>query len=219
MSIDKIVFYGGTGQAKVMKSIADFNNFETIAVFDDTPNLKPPFLNVPLYAGSELDTWIKEQNDVSKIGFCISIGNPHGEVRIKLSKLLKDYGLKPVPLIHPAAIIAADCSIGEGVQIHAGSIIGENVKIGDQCIINTKASIDHECILGNGVEVAPGATLCGCIELKDYSTVFAGATVLPRIKIGKRAIVGAGSLVNKDVESNFIVVGNPAKLLKKVEDT
>lgn len=216
IDLKKIVFYGGTGQFKVMKEISDYYNLEILAIFDDTPNLTTPCKEISLFQGSYLEHWVNDRNDISEIGFCISIGNPHGKFRVDLSKKLKSYGLKPVSLIHPSAIIAKNCTIDEGVQIHAGAIVGEEVIIGKQCIINTKASVDHECVLEDGVELTPNATLCGNIKVGKYATIYSSATVLPNLIIGSNSIVGAGSLVNKNIIENTVVVGVPAKFLKKV---
>jgi sugar O-acyltransferase (sialic acid O-acetyltransferase NeuD family) len=211
----KIILWGGTGQAKVVRPIIDYFGSEVIAVFDDTLNLTSPFNDVPIYHGWNgfLD-WIKDKNR-NEIGFCIAIGNPHGLVRLKLHTELIKEGLKPITLAHPSAIIEKNAVIGEGTQIMAGAIIQAEAKIGRQCIINTKASVDHECILSDGCEIAPGATLCGSIFLGTNVWIGAGATVLPRIKINENSIVGAGALVNKDIEENTTVVGVPVKVLLK----
>ncbi len=87
--------------------------------------------------------------------------------------------------------------------------------LGRACIINTGASVDHECRLGDGVHIGPGATLAGCVEVDDYATVYSGAVVLPRIRIGKSAIVGAGAVIRGDVPECTVVVGNPAEIMKE----
>jgi acetyltransferase-like isoleucine patch superfamily enzyme len=81
--------------------------------------------------------------------------------------------------------------------------------------VNTRASIDHEGVLGDGVEIAPGATLCGHVHAGANAWVCAGATILPRIRIGADARVGAGAVVTRDVPDGVIVVGVPARLLTK----
>jgi len=210
--IQSIILYGGTGQAKVVRPIIEHYGSKVIAVFDDTKNLKSPFLDVDLYCSYRAFLKWKETIDVTEIGFVITIGNPHGNVRIDLHKKLEKEGLKPVTIIHPEAIIADNCEIGAGSQIMAGAVIMPEAKIGRQCIINTNASIDHECIIDDGCEVAPGATLCGNVKMHRNSWVCAGATVLPRISIGENSIVGAGSVVINDIEDNKTVVGVPAKI-------
>lgn len=211
----EIILYGGTGQAKVVRPIVEFYGSKVVAVFDDTDGLSPPFGDIALYHGfHSLIEWIKGI-DLNKTGFCITIGNPHGDVRMKLHNDLVKLGLAPATVVHHTAFLADNCSIGVGSQIMAGAIIMPEVRIGKQCIINTNSSIDHECVLEDACEVAPGATLCGCVYMKFNSWVCAGATVLPRITLGENSIVGAGSLVREDVPDNTTIVGVPANRFLK----
>ncbi|MDZ7646829.1 MAG: acetyltransferase [Cytophagales bacterium] len=214
---DAVILWGGTGQAKVNRSIIEYYGSKVVAVFDDTPNLISPFQDVEIYCGwnAFLD-WINSRLDRSEIGFSIAIGNPHGRVRLKLQEKLIHQGLNPISVIHPTATIAKNATIGRGVQIMAGAIIQPEVKIGDQCIINTNASVDHEDILEDGVEIGPGATLCGNVHIEVNGWIAAGAVILPRLKIGHDSIVGAGSLITKDVLSGLVVYGSPAKEIRKL---
>ena len=206
-----VILYGGTGQSKVVKPIIEYYGSKVIAIFDDTGNLKKPFVDVDLYGGFESLLEWKDTVNIHEIGFLITIGNPHGNVRLDLHEKLIDQGFSSITIIHPEAIISADCEIGMGSQVMAGAVIMPEVRIGKQCIINTKASIDHECMIDDGCEVAPGATLCGCVTMHRNSWVCAGATVLPKISIGENSIVGSGSVVINDIEDNRTVVGVPAK--------
>ncbi len=95
-----------------------------------------------------------------------------------------------------------------------GVVVNAGAKIGRQCILNTNCTIEHHDILSQGVEIGPGATLCGRVNVKDFSWVGAGVTVLPRVNVGTNAIIGGGSLVRANVPDNNVVVGVPAKFLK-----
>jgi sugar O-acyltransferase (sialic acid O-acetyltransferase NeuD family) len=206
-----IILYGGTGQAKIVKPIIEFYKSKVVAVFDDTPNLDPPFDKVSLFYGFEgLLKWTKK-NDIKDIGFLITIGNPHGNIRLKLHNKLLELGYSAVTIIDPKAIIAKNAKLGEGTQVMAGANIMPEVVIGKQCIINSNSCIEHECIIEDGCEIAPSATLCGCVQMKKNSWVCAGATILPRVTIGENSIVGAGAVVLSDIEPNKKVVGIPAK--------
>ncbi|MBT3514001.1 MAG: acetyltransferase [Nitrospina sp.] len=209
----EIIFFGGTGQAKVVRPIIEHYGSKLIAVFDDTPNLEKPFHDIPLYLGSQLKEWIQNKKK-TELGFCVTIGNPHGRLRIKLHDKLENEGLIPITLAHPTAFISPNAKIGVGSQIMAGSIIGSEVELGQDCIVNTNASVDHESFLGSGVEIAPGATLCGLVNVGINGWVGAGATILPRIQIGSDATIGAGAIVTKNVERGQTVIGNPARPLK-----
>lgn len=210
-----VILYGGSGQAKVVRPIIEHYGSRVVAVFDDTPHLPSPFLDVPIYLGYEaFQEWIITQNR-SEIGFCITIGNPHGRVRLRLHDRFVEDGLQPVTVAHPTAFIDTSAEIGVGCQIMAGAVICAEARLGKQCIINTKASVDHEDIIEDGSEVAPGATLCGLVHMKVNSWVCAGATVLPRITIGADSIVGAGAVVNRNIPDGTTVVGVPARPLPR----
>jgi len=213
-----VILWGGTGQAKVMRPVIERCGAKVVAVFDDTPDLPPPFPDIELYGGWEqFPRWVANQ-DREKIGFCIAIGNPHGRVRLEFHDRLVAEGLQPISVVHPTAWIAPNATVGAGAQIHAGVVIEAEAKIGRQCIINTRASVDHECVLEDGVEIAPGGTLCGLVHAEINAWICAGATVLPRIHIGADAIVGAGGVVIRDVPDGAVVLGVPAKPRENKED-
>lgn len=213
------ILWGGTGQAKVMRPVIEHHGARLIAVFDDTPGLAQPFGDVPLYRGRAEFPALIAENRGHRIGFCVSIGNPHGRVRLELHDYLVGEGLEAVSLIHPSAVVSGNAIIGIGAQIHAGAIVNPESRLGRHCIINTKASVDHECILEDGVEIGPGATVCGSVTIEAGAWVCAGATVLPRLRIGADAIIGAGSVVRRGVPAGATYVGVPAHPIKRKERT
>jgi sugar O-acyltransferase (sialic acid O-acetyltransferase NeuD family) len=214
----EVLLWGGTGQAKVIRPIIEHYGSRVVAVFDDTPNLPPTFPDVPLFHGwTAFQQWVA-QRDRSRLGFCVAIGNPHGRVRLALSEKLKAEGLRCISVVHPHACIEPNARIGEGCQIHAGAIVGAEAVLGRQCIVNTKASVDHECVLEDGVEIAPGATLCGLVRVRVNGWVCAGATILPRLTIHADAVVGAGAVVTRDVPAGTTVIGVPAALKSRRQD-
>ena len=209
MDLTKVIFYGGTGQAKVLRPIVDaMPNHTLVAVFDDTDKLEPPFQDIPLY------------NDWSKIikykdcKFAVTIGNPHASARRQISKKLVAAGLHAMNIIDNSSIIQPYTTIGNGVQIHPGAIVNPFASIGDYCIINTRALVEHDDILEKGVEIGPGAVLCGQVYIGENTWIGAGATVRDKLTIGKNCIIGAGAVVVKDIPDNCIYVGNPAKFLR-----
>jgi UDP-perosamine 4-acetyltransferase len=76
--------------------------------------------------------------------------------------------------------------------------------IGDNRIVNTGAIVDHDCLIGGHVHVAPGA----------MAHIGTAAAIIQGIKIGAGVIIGAGSVVIRDVPPEKKAVGNPARILE-----
>jgi sugar O-acyltransferase (sialic acid O-acetyltransferase NeuD family) len=116
--------------------------------------------------------------------------------------------------IHNSAIISAKVSMGLGNMILHGAIIQAQTRVGNHVIINTGAQVDHDCVIEDYVHIAPRVVLCGTVNIGTGTLVGAGATVIPGKKIGKWAMVGAGSVVTKDIPDYAVAVGNPARVIK-----
>jgi acetyltransferase-like isoleucine patch superfamily enzyme len=131
-------------------------------------------------------------------------------------------------------------SIGNNVSIGAGSIIERDCKIFDNVKIHSNCFIPEYTTLKKNTWIGPGVIMTNvlhppCPAFKKYAPVKgkkcchgpiaeenaivgAGAIILPGIIIGRNSLVGAGSVVTKNVPSNRLVAGNPAKVIKKIEE-
>ncbi len=133
---------------------------------------------------------------------------------------------------------AYGCSIDDGskigafVEIQKGVVIGKNCKISSHSFLCEGVQIEDNVFIGHGVmftnDLFPRATNSDgglqttadwkVIEtlVKKGASIGSNATILCGISIGENALVGAGSVVTKDVAANTIVAGNPAKAIKKI---
>lgn len=125
------------------------------------------------------------------------------------------------------SVIGKNCSIGQNVMI------GPNVTIGDNCKIQNNVSLYDGVILEDDVFVGPSAVFTNVVNprafierksefketlIKNGTSIGANATIICGVTIGKYAFVGAGAVVTKDVPDNILVVGNPAKILREINE-
>jgi acetyltransferase-like isoleucine patch superfamily enzyme len=132
------------------------------------------------------------------------------------------------------------CEIGDHTKIGAFVEIQKNAKIGENCKISTHTficegvTIEDEVFIGHGVtfinDSYPRATTAaGELQteadwkveptlVKKGASIGSGATILSNLTIGEHSIVGAGSVVTKNVPANAIVAGNPARVLRFIGD-
>jgi sugar O-acyltransferase (sialic acid O-acetyltransferase NeuD family) len=213
--LGKMILWGATGQARVLRECMAHAGHDVVAVFDNDSTVECPFPGVPLFVGrAGFERWRERQADFSGMGFLVAIGGEMGRDRLEIQEWLGGEGLSPLTAVHPRAFVAADARVGEGSQILAQAAVCVEATIGRACIVNTGATIDHECVLGDGVHVAPGAHLAGCVEIGNFAMIGTGASILPRVRIGENAIIGAGAVVTRNVEQGAVMVGNPARRLE-----
>ena len=202
------IVWGAGGHLRVLRECV--TDVPLIAAFDNAPEVKSPFRDVPLFCGQAGFAEWRSANP-GTVGFLVAIGGAHGARRCELHHWLVREGLVPMVAVHRTAFVADNARIGPGCHVLAQAAVCVDAQLGEQCIINTGTTIDHECRLGNGVHVAPGVHVAGCVEIGDHAFLGIGASVLPRIKIGARAVVGAGAVVIRDVPADTMVVGVPAR--------
>jgi sugar O-acyltransferase (sialic acid O-acetyltransferase NeuD family) len=210
----EIVFWGATGQAKVLYE-ALHGSGVTVVAFVDQRELTSPILGVPvLHGDTGLQAWLAH-HPASNLLFAVAVGGARGGDRMTLIDLLKRRGLRPHTIVHRAAYVADGASLGEACQVLAHATVCTHAKLGAAVIINTAASVDHDCLLGDGVHIGPGARLAGEVRVGPRAFIGTGAVILPRVHIGEDAVVGAGAVVIRNVAPGVTVVGNPARPLPK----
>jgi sugar O-acyltransferase (sialic acid O-acetyltransferase NeuD family) len=216
--LTKMVFWGATGQARVLRECMQHNGVPLVALFDNDAHVESPFGDVPLYRGrAGFEAWYRSESNAASVGFLIAIGGDRGRDRVELHETLEAKGLRPLIARHPSAFIADSAFLGAGTQVLAHACVCADVRLGRSVIVNTAASVDHESVLGDGVHLCPGARLAGSVIVEDFAMIGTGAVIGPRVRIGVGSVVGAGAVVLRDVHARQVVVGNPARVLRTKE--
>lgn len=131
-----------------------------------------------------------------------------------------DARIEPGAVIRDKVIIHKNAVIMMGAVINIGAEVGENTMIDMNAVLGARATVGSSCHIG------AGAVLAGVLEppsaspviVEDHVLVGANAVLLEGVRIGKGAVVAAGSVVTKDVEAGTVVAGIPARMIKRVED-
>ena len=153
----------------------------------------------------------------------------------------------PGARIRSGTVIYAGSTIGAGLETGHNVVIREENTIGDGLTIWSNSTIDYCCTIGNRVKIhcnvyvaqfttledevflAPGVTIandphpvCGlCMRgptIKRGARIGVNVTLLPHITIGEGALIGAGSVVTRDVPAYVVAYGNPARPCKSVDE-
>jgi acetyltransferase-like isoleucine patch superfamily enzyme len=140
---------------------------------------------------------------------------------VKMSKFINMYG----------CTIGDNVKLGAFVEIQKNASVGNNCKISSHTFVCEGVTIEDDVFVGHNVafinDSYPRATANGQLQteadwavektlVKKGASIGSGATILSKVTIGENAIVGAGSVVTKDVPPNTIVAGNPARKIREI---
>lgn len=200
----RLAILGASGHGKVVADTAELCGWDEVVFFDDAfPNIKNND-NWKVVGDSEGLMESLSQYD----GVVVAIGS--NAIRTKKAKMIVAQGANLVSIIHLNATISQYADIGQGTVVFANVVVNAGVSIGQASILNTACTVDHDCVLGEGVHISPGAHIAGGVCIGPHSWVGIGACVKQCLNIAEDVVVGAGSVVVKDITRGSVVMGNPA---------
>ena len=146
--------------------------------------------------------------------------------------------------VSPEASVGQGCRIWDWTKVREDVQIGDNVSIGQGCYIDHGVVVGSRCKIQNGVNIYSGVTVGDEVfigpsvtftndlfpradeersrtwstRVHDNASIGANATIVCGIEIGEGAMVGAGSVVIRDVPARTLVVGNPAKFVRDLDE-
>lgn len=96
-------------------------------------------------------------------------------------------------LISPTALnFNSLADVGAGTILFANSYVGPNCRISEGVIVNTASVVEHDCVIGKFSHIAPGATVCGGVNIGDEVLIGAGAIITPNSRVPSGTLVKSG---------------------------
>lgn len=210
----KLVCLGAVPEAiRIIHKIQEHDkNLEFIGFIDnDKSKWETKVFSYPVFGG------IPKVKELTSMGCSICNLVTHDSItRFETTKELLANGAKLTNLIHPSVNLDL-VNVGTCVYIQENVILQANVTVGDNSSIHMGSLIGHETKIGNSTFIAHGCNLSGAVNVEDGVFIGTGVSIIPKVKIGKWSIIGAGSVITRDVPPYSVVVGNPAKIIKTVE--
>lgn len=205
-----VIIIGAGGHARVLYDCLQLLGVEVLGALDKCPSPVDRTGSIPII-GDDSAICTYSSDAVELVNGLGSVGDT--SQRVGIYDKFKKLGYSFRTLVHPAATVAKNCELSEGVQVMAGAVINTGTKVSADAIINTGARVDHDCFIGTHTHIAPGCTVSGNVNIGNGVHVGVGATVIQGVVIGDNALVGAGAVVLKDVAAGTKVVGVPAKVI------
>ena len=212
-----LIILGGSGIGMIAISIAKELGIYTIGGFLND------VLPIGAYIGKyekypiigttdDLEKYLRDDNNVFFISY---VGMQHEKSVYDKVVSLNIPSNRLATLIHPTAIIPKGmCKIGNGVLMAPLSQLSPDTTLEDNCIMLPNSFLGHDSTLCRFAHIASNATVGANVVVGKACHIGTNCTIREYTKIGDFCLVGSGAVVLKDVPSNSIVVGNPARLLR-----
>lgn len=118
-------------------------------------------------------------------------------------------------VVHPSASISRTAKLGYGSVVLQNVTIASNVTIGNHVIILPNTVISHDDMIGDYTCIAGGVCISGGVTVGNSCYLGTNSAIISNIDIGDYCLLGIGSVVIDTIEENSVIVGNPAKILRK----
>lgn len=214
----KIIILGGRGIGMIASSIIDqYSDYKLLGFLNDIVSVGQKigrYKKIEVIGTSkEIEKYAADENIYFFIAYLGMLN------KLSVYKKINALGIQKerfINLIHPTAFIPDDyCSIGHGVLFSPLAHLSPDTKIGDYCFLLPNSFVGHDSTLDQFVSVANNATVGGNVHVKKGAHIGSNSTIREDVTIGEFSMVGMGSVVLKDVPPNSVVVGNPAKIIKR----
>ena len=207
----KLVIVGAGGFGREVLWLAERMNqkeavWEILGFVDDNAKAQGTLLNGYPVLGT-IDSLKDAKED---IWVACAIGSSATRKSI-VQRLSGNHHIHFATLIDPSVLLSDSVQIGEGCIICAGAVLTVNIRVGNHVIINLNTTVGHDAVVEDFVTVYPNANISGNVTVGELSEIGTGTEIIQGKTITKNVILGAGSVVIRDVLEEGTYVGVPIK--------
>lgn len=211
--MQNIIIIGASSHGGVVLDCLEKEGKYRVIGFLDSFKRKGSFQNGYQVLGTEYDLpYLRDLYNIS--GGIVAIGDNmiRKSVVDKITKIIPEFNF--ISTVHPTAVIGKDVVLGNGVSIMPGVIVNTNSKVGDYCILNTNSVLEHDGVMRTYSSLAPGVYTGGRFHLGEFSAIGLRTNIIDNIHVGAHTVVGAGSLVLRNIKDHVVAYGSPAKVVR-----
>lgn len=204
--------YGSGGLGRGTKEIAELQGkWEKIIFIDDT-------VSADIYKGIERMPFEQYRNlynsQISKV--VIAIGEP--DYRRAIYNKVKSFGYSFANVIHPTVYVSPDAILGEGIIAQMGAMIAVDATVDNNVTLEQYSVIAHDAIVKAHSHISAFVMIAGRCKIGEGTFVGINSALRENIEVGRNTIISMGSIVQKSVPDNVIVMGNPARIIRNNEN-
>lgn len=215
---EKLILVGGGHLAKEIENfIQRYDLYDIVGFTVNKENMaSESYLGFPVYPLEELEEYAKP--DEVKLFVAVSWYNYFNKYKEKLFNELKGRGYHFANLIAPDVEIGSTVRIGEGNWISRLVLLGYNASIGSNNVILGRSTIGHYSEIGNHNFISAHVLMNGHVKVQNRTFILGGANIVNRVKVGSKCVIGAGTVVKKDLKDYSIVISPRCKVIPGNEE-
>ena len=208
MNQKNLILIGGGGHCKSVIDVAESAGYNILGILDMPEDIGKSVLDYKIIGtDDDIPQFVDKAEFIITVGF---IKNP--DIRMRIFDKVREAGGKLATVISSTAHVSRYASIGEGTVVMHQAVVNAGAKIGENCIINTFCNIEHDAVIGDQCHISTGAMVNGDCKVGKLCFIGSQSVLANGISICDDVIVGAGSLIRKNILKPGIYSGNPAIL-------
>ena len=215
----KVIILGGIGAGLIAASIIDLiDDMELLGFINESEPIGVEFGDFErkfkvIGRDKDIPDFLSDENTYV---FSAFLDMKNKEASYKRMKQLGIPENKFINLIHPTAIVPKGyCKIGHGIMFAPLSQLSPDTTVSDNCILLPNSFLGHNSYMDVFSSIATNSVVGAHVHIGKGVHIGSNATIREKVKIGDFSFVGMGAVVLEDVPEHSVVVGNPAKVLRK----